>query len=67
MAGQERHQQRRDHRDPDEAPPVPLSPQLGARKAELDAQIDDVLDDIDAVLETNAAEFVAGFVQKGGQ
>lgn len=29
--------------------------------------VDDILDDIDAVLETNAAAFVEGFVQKGGQ
>lgn len=29
--------------------------------------VDDILDEIDAVLETNAAAFVQGFVQKGGQ
>ena len=29
--------------------------------------IDSVLDDIDAVLEKNAEEFVKGFIQKGGQ
>ena len=28
---------------------------------------DDLLDEIDGVLETNAAEFVRSFVQKGGQ
>ena len=28
---------------------------------------DELLDEIDAVLEKNAAEFVKGFVQKGGQ
>jgi ubiquitin-like protein Pup len=27
----------------------------------------DLLDEIDAVLEKNAAEFVKGFVQKGGE
>ncbi|MBO3129419.1 ubiquitin-like protein Pup [Dermatophilus congolensis] len=31
------------------------------------ADLDAVLDDIDAVLETHAEEFVANFVQKGGQ
>ena len=31
------------------------------------AGVDDILDEIDAVLETNAAAFVQGFVQKGGQ
>ncbi|MDO4243866.1 MAG: ubiquitin-like protein Pup [Actinomyces sp.] len=29
--------------------------------------VDDILDEIDTVLETNAAAFVEGFVQKGGQ
>ena len=29
--------------------------------------IDSVLDEIDAVLEKNAEEFVKGFIQKGGQ
>ena len=28
--------------------------------------VDDILDEIDSVLETNAAAFVQGFVQKGG-
>ena len=32
-----------------------------------DTEIDDILDEIDGVLETNAEEFVRGFVQKGGQ
>lgn len=29
--------------------------------------VDDILDDIDDLLETNAEEFVRSFVQKGGQ
>jgi ubiquitin-like protein Pup len=29
--------------------------------------LDDLLADIDSVLETNAQDFVSGFVQKGGQ
>lgn len=29
--------------------------------------VDDILDEIDATLEENAAAFVAAFVQKGGQ
>ena len=40
---------------------------LAARKEALDADIDAILDDIDEVLETNAEEFVRGFVQKGGE
>lgn len=29
--------------------------------------IDSIIDEIDAVLEKNAEEFVKGFIQKGGQ
>ncbi|WP_164461583.1 ubiquitin-like protein Pup [Neoactinobaculum massilliense] len=32
-----------------------------------DLDVDALLDDIDSVLETNASEFVQGFVQKGGE
>ena len=31
------------------------------------ADVDSILDEIDLVIETNAAAFVQGFVQKGGQ
>ncbi len=34
---------------------------------ELKAELDDLLDEIDDVLETNAEEFVKNYVQKGGQ
>lgn len=30
-------------------------------------EVDDILDEIDATLEQNAAAFVAAFVQKGGE
>ena len=33
----------------------------------LKAEMDDVLDEIDDVLETNAEDFVKSYVQKGGQ
>ena len=38
-----------------------------AQKAELDSDVDSLLDEIDDVLEVNAEEFVRSFVQKGGQ
>lgn len=41
--------------------------QVGASNAARDEDIDSVLDEIDGVLESNAEEFVKGFVQKGGQ
>ena len=36
-------------------------------QAKQDFDVDELLDDIDAILEDNAANFVQGFVQKGGQ
>ena len=44
-----------------------LSPADTAHKAELDSEVDSLLDEIDDVLEVNAEEFVRSFVQKGGQ
>ena len=37
------------------------------RDEELNADVDDLLDEIDDVLEVNAEEFVAQYVQKGGE
>jgi ubiquitin-like protein Pup len=40
----------------------------GADNAEkLKAELDDLLDEIDEVLESNSEEFVRSYVQKGGQ
>ncbi len=33
----------------------------------LKAEMDDLLDEIDEVLETNAEDFVKSYIQKGGQ
>lgn len=62
MPGQEQHRQPRRDGEPDDAP-VPAAPQTQARDDDVDA----ILDEIDEVLESNAEEFVKGFVQKGGQ
>lgn len=35
--------------------------------AKLKAELDDLLDEIDGVLETNADEFVKSYIQKGGE
>lgn len=43
------------------------APVVDSRDAALVAEVDDLLDEIDDVLEENAEEFVRGFVQKGGQ
>lgn len=39
----------------------------GARGNRLRDELDDLLEEIDQVLETNAEEFVNSYVQKGGQ
>ena len=44
-----------------------LAPTDSAHKAELDSEVDSLLDEIDDVLEVNAEEFVRSFVQKGGE
>ena len=62
MAGQEQKAPRGRGDEPDEAPPPP-PPQAQVKDDDVDA----ILDEIDDVLETNAEEFVKGFVQKGGQ
>jgi ubiquitin-like protein Pup len=51
-------------RDRDEEP-APAAPVV-SRPAQVQP-IDDLLDEIDAVLEDSAEAFVRGFVQKGGQ
>ena len=44
------------------------APKTDAKQGEkLKADIDDLLDEIDEVLEVNAEEFVKSYVQKGGQ
>ena len=42
-------------------------PVVAATGEKLKAELDDLLDEIDGVLETNAEDFVKSDVQKGGQ
>jgi ubiquitin-like protein Pup len=42
-------------------------PATSATGEKLKAELDDLLDEIDEVLEDNAEEFVRNYVQKGGQ
>jgi ubiquitin-like protein Pup len=43
------------------------APVATATGEKLKAELDDLLDEIDDVLETNAEDFVKSYVQKGGQ
>ncbi|MET3173405.1 UNVERIFIED_ORG: ubiquitin-like protein Pup [Arthrobacter sp. UYCu721] len=67
MAGQEQQKpQSRDSQVEDEIPEAPpAAPEAQASAAT--QGVDDLLDEIDGVLESNAEEFVRAFVQKGGQ
>ena len=42
-------------------------PPTNKKGEELKAELDDLLDEIDEVLEENAEEFVRSYVQKGGE
>jgi prokaryotic ubiquitin-like protein Pup len=43
---------------------VPAGSEQGEK---IKAELDDLLDEIDEVLETNAEDFVKSYIQKGGQ
>jgi len=51
-------------RETDSVEAVPATTETGEK---LKAELDDLLDEIDEVLETNAEDFVKSYVQKGGQ
>ena len=50
-----------------EAEITEAAPATSERGEKLKAELDDLLDEIDEVLEDNAEEFVRNYVQKGGQ
>ncbi|CAN5728244.1 hypothetical protein BH24ACT6_BH24ACT6_22020 [soil metagenome] len=55
---------RRDEETGVETDDAPATSESGEK---LKAELDDLLDEIDEVLETNAEDFVKSYVQKGGQ
>ena len=63
---QEQKQPRRSSESEDAVETAPES-DVTERKEALDSDVDDLLDEIDDVLETNAEDFVKSFIQKGGQ
>ena len=52
---------------PTEEEVVETAPAVSESGEKLKAELDDLLDEIDEVLETNAEDFVKSYVQKGGQ
>ena len=63
----ERTDQEAEHPSRSEPEQVEEVPAGSKRGEELKAELDDLLDEIDEVLEDNAEEFVKSYVQKGGQ
>jgi ubiquitin-like protein Pup len=64
MAEREQKRRQAPARADDVVETVPAPTKQGEK---LKADIDDLLDEIDEVLEDNAEEFVRSYVQKGGQ
>jgi ubiquitin-like protein Pup len=65
--GGQQHKTPKKSSQTDEEPEAQAGEDVAERKEKLDEDIDAILDDIDEVLESNAEEFVRGFVQKGGE
>jgi len=65
--GGQQHKTTRKTSEQDESVDSAATETVSERKEKLDDDVDAILDDIDEVLESNAEEFVRGFVQKGGQ
>ncbi|MDA8371529.1 MAG: ubiquitin-like protein Pup [Nocardiopsaceae bacterium] len=61
--GGQKHGSRRD----EEVDEVEAGTDVQERNEKLDEDVDDILDEIDEVLESNSEDFVRQFVQKGGQ
>ena len=61
------HKQRSDRANDSKAAEVEQPAVDSARGEKLKAELDDLLDEIDEVLESNAEDFVKSYVQKGGE
>ena len=62
----EREQIKKTSRERD-AEPVEQAPAASKQGEKIKEELDDLLDEIDSVLETNAEEFIRAYVQKGGE
>ncbi len=52
---------------PKEQAEIAETPAASESGEKLKSELDDLLDEIDEVLETNAEDFVKSYIQKGGQ
>jgi len=61
------HKPKQTSRTTESAEVVETTTPVSESGEKLKAELDDLLDEIDEVLETNAEDFVKSYVQKGGQ
>ena len=66
MAEREQVRRERVERDPESAEET-VAQAVTERGERLKEELDDLVDEIDGVLESNAEEFVKSYVQKGGE
>jgi ubiquitin-like protein Pup len=67
MDKQDRKYDSRKTNSPKEPENVQADPKVAETGQRLKEEMDDLVDEIDKVLEENAAEFVKNYVQKGGE
>lgn len=67
MDKQERKYESRKPSSPKETEDVQADPNIAETGQRLKEEMDELVDEIDKVLEENAAEFVKNYVQKGGE
>ena len=67
MDKQDRKHESRKSSTPQESEEIQADPKVAETGQRLKEEMDDLVDEIDKVLEENAAEFVKNYVQKGGQ
>lgn len=64
MAEREQKRKQAPQREDEAVEDVPQSSESGEK---IKAELDDLLDEIDGVLEQNAEDFVKSYIQKGGE
>ena len=67
MDKQDRKYDSRKTNSPKESEHVQADPKVAETGQRLKEEMDDLVEEIDKVLEENAAEFVKNYVQKGGE
>ena len=67
MDKHERKHESRKPSAPQESEEIQANPKVAETGQRLQEEMDELVDEIDKVLEENAAEFVKNYVQKGGE